>query len=289
MSARSGGKRKAQTADGRGGKFLVLPHCLLNSEAFRTASPRAIKVLLAICARHDGFNNGRICLGFRDLGAWLDCQNHTANNQVLGELVGRGLLAVECEHPRAQRKATEYRLTFMPTDDGSATNDYLHWKPGDAGTVRKRAIGNFGVAIAATRKAVSLAIAATGEETSRCDDRNGVHAKPPFLEGRPVAIAATHIVKPYGGQSRSHSKSPETTGGPLSAAPDPDELRGRVLSVLDDAERGSQGRLAALASVRPAALSKFLNNSGSLNDASRIRLTMALSKVAAHRLEGLAG
>ena len=275
------GKCKTERADARGGRFFLLPHCVLNSEAFRTASPRAIKVLLGICARHTGFNNGKIALGFRDLAEWLNCHNHAANSEAIGELVVRGLLAVECEYPRAQRLSTEYRLTFMPTQDGPATNDYLHWKLGDAGTVQKRRVGNFGVAMTATGKTVTVATVATGEETSRCDYHNGVDANPPFLSDPPVAIVATHIVQPSEGLSQSPSESPSYTGGPLSAAPDAEELRARVLSVLNDLPRGSQGLLAALASIRPAALSKFLNNSGSLNDQSRIRLTLALPRMAA--------
>lgn len=281
----SGGKRKAQKGDARGGRFFLLPHCLLNSQAFRTASPRAIKVLLALCARHDGFNNGVIGLGFRDLAEWMDCQNHTANNQALGELIARGLVEVECEHPRAQRLSTEYRLTFVPTENGPATNDYLNWKRGDAGTVLKRKIGNFRVATTATESPVRVATTATGEETSRCDNRNGVDEKPPFPSSPPVAITATHIGKPYGGLSKSSLKSPSNAGGPISAAPDPDELRRRVQAILDDAERGSQGQLAAMAAIRPAALSKFLSNSGSLNEQARIRLTCALPKVAARNRE----
>jgi hypothetical protein len=281
-------KRKTQRGDARGGGFLLLPHCLLNSEAFRTASPRALKVLLALCARHDGFNNGRIGMGRRNLAEWTDCQNHGANSEAIGELVARGIVAVECEHPRAQRMSTEYRLTFMPTENCAATNDYLHWKRGDAGTVQKRNFGNFRVAMTATETSVPVAIAATGEETSRCDYRNGLDAKPPFSKPDPVAIVAPHIGKPYEGLSASPLKSPPNTGGPLSAAPDADELRDRVLAALDRAERGSQGQLAALAAIRPAALSKFLHSSGTLNDSSRIRLTMALPKLAAMQLAAAA-
>jgi hypothetical protein len=39
-----------------------------------------------------------------------------------------------------------------------------------------------------------------------------------------------------------------------------------------------------MAAIRPAALSKFLNGAASLNEASRIRLTMALPKIEAERL-----
>lgn len=274
------GKRKTQRGDARGGRFLLLPYCLLRSEAFRMASPRAIKVLLALCAKHDGFNNGRIGMGFRDLAEWIDCQNHTANSDALGELVARGIVAVECQHPKAQRLSTEYRLTFMSTEDEPATNDYLHWKQGDAGTVRKREVGNFRVAIVATETADPAVMAATGEETSRCDSRNRYNAKPPFLSEAPVAMVATHICKPFGALPKSSCQFPQNIGGPLSAAPDPEGLRARVLSTLDTAARGSQGQLAALAKIRPAALSKFLGGTGSLNDASRIRLTLALPKIA---------
>jgi hypothetical protein len=270
----SGGKRKTERGDARGGGLCLLPLCVLNSEAFRTASPRAIKVLLAICAKHNGSNNGRIGLGFRGLADWCDCQNHAANNQALGELVSRGLLAVECEHPRAQRLSTEYRLTFVATDGTPATNDYRHWQIGDAGTVQKRSVGNFGVAATETGKPASVAITATGGETSRCDYHNGVHAKAPLLSADPVVMAATHIGKPFGGVSASPEEPLQ-----LSAAPDPDELRGRVTVALEAAGRGAQGQLAAYAQIRPAALSKFLRDSGSLNDAARIRLTMALPKI----------
>lgn len=278
----SGGKRRAQKGDARGGRFFLLPHCVLNSEAFRTASPRAIKVLMALCAKHDGFNNGRICLGFRELAQWTECQNHAAHNEALGELVARGLAAVECEHPKAKRLSTEYRLTFLPTEDRAATNEYLTWKRGDAGTKRKRNKGNFVVAVTATGLAETVATTATGEETSRCEDHNGGHVKLPFSSSPPVAITATHIGNHTGGSSGSRSASLPNT---RSIAPDPNDLRQRIQAVLADAERGSQGQLAAMAAIRPAALSKFLSNSGSLSDQARIRLTCALPKVAARNPE----
>jgi hypothetical protein len=278
----SGGKRKTEKADSRGGAFFLLPHCVLTSEAFRTAEPRAIKVLLALCSKHNGFNNGAIGLGFRELAEIIDSQNHKANSRALCQLIERGLVELARDYPRGQRLAREYRLTFVPTGATPATNDYLHWKQGDAGSRRQPpGRGNIRVAIASTRTAVSVVTVTTGRETSRCDDRNGVNGKPPILGPSSVVKAATHIGKPFEGLSKSASKYPLNNNGPISAAPNADELRRRVISVLDRAGRGSQGHLAALASVRPAALSKFLHNSGSLNEQARIRLTMALPKVAA--------
>jgi len=273
------GKRKTEKGDARGGAFFLLPQCLLTSEAFRTASPRAIKVLFAFCARHNGFNNGAIGVGFRELAALVNSGNNVANSRALCELMERGLVALERSYPKGQRLANEYRLTFVATGEVPATNDYLNWKAGDAGT---RALGrNFRASIIETRTASRVSVASTGEETSRFDSLNGVDANPPFSGKSPVSVSSTHILNHLSHRFSSPSKSPFDCGGPLSAAPDPDELRERVLAILDQATRGSQGQLAALAAIRPAALSKFLHTGGSLNDRARIRLTLALPKIGA--------
>jgi hypothetical protein len=281
----SGGKRKAERGDSAGGGFFLLPHRLLASEAFRTASPRAVKVLLALCAKHNGFNNGAIGLGFRELAEMIDSGNHRANGKALCQLMERGLVALGRSYPKGQRLANEYRLTFVQTGDDPATNDYLGWKQGDAGTRKKATGGNFRASKTSTRTAFRVSKTSTGEEISRFENLNGIHENPPFSSSSPVSKTSTHLVKPSGGLSASALVSPQNTGGPLSAAPDAEGLRVRVLSILDDAARGSQGQLAALAAIRPAALSKFLNNCGPLNDQARLRLTLALPKIAVRKLE----
>lgn len=280
MSAR-GGKRQTERGDGKGGGFFLLPHCLLASEAFRTASPRAVKVLLALCSKHNGFNNGAISLGFRELADLVASGNHVANSRALCELMERGLLALARTYPKGQRLANEYRLTFVNCRDDPATNDYLGWSLGDAGTVPKASSGNFRASITETRTASRVSVASTGEETSRFGSLNANDAKAPFSIVSPVSVSSTHIVQPLEALSPSPEKSPRNSGGALSSAPDSEELRDRVLSALGSAARGSQGQLAALAAIRPAALSKFLSGSGSLNDQARLRLTLALPKIAA--------
>lgn len=275
----SASKRKTERGDSRGGKFLLLPHCLLASEAFRTASPRAIKVLLALCMKHDGFNNGKIGVSFRELATLIDSGNNVANSNALCELMERGIVALARSYPKGQRLANEYRLTFVPMGETPATNEYLSWKVGDAGTLRKAPGGNFRASITETRTALRVSMAETGEETSRFDGRNASDAKPPILKVSPVSVADAHIVQPSDGLSASALKSPSNARAPLSAAPEPEGLRERVLAVLDNSVRGSQGQLAAMAAVRPAALSKFLSGAGTLNDHARIRLTCALPKL----------
>ena len=280
MSGRGG--RKTEKADARGGGFFLLPHCLLNSDAFRTLAPRDVKLLLVLCAKHNGFNNGEIGLGFREMAELMDSRNNAANGRSLCRLMERGFVALETDHPRGKRLAREYRLTFVPTANGEATNDYLEWREGDAGTSRKGNKGNFRVEAIETRSAPRVMDTETGEETSRFGNANGVNAKPPFLGSSRVEATETHIGNHLCGSDGStdpSSKSLVPVNGPLTAAPDPEELRERVLDVLGCSQRGAQGQLAAIASIRPAALSKYLSG-GNLNDAARLRLTLALPKVA---------
>jgi hypothetical protein len=243
---------------------------------------------MALCEKHNGFNNGAIGLGFRELARMVDCQNHSANSRALCQLIERGLVVMERDHPRGLRLAREYRLTFVPTGETPATNDYLKWEQGDAGTRRKPpGRRNFRVVTASTRGAVSVAAIAAGGEKSRCEGCNEVDAKALLSRPAPVVMGATHIGKPYVGQPDSPRKSSQNGGDTQSAAPDADELRARVQSLLPSAQRGSQGQLAAIAAIRPAALSKFLHSGGSLNDQSRIRLTVAVAKLAGGRLEAI--
>jgi hypothetical protein len=280
------GTAKAQKGDARGGRFFLLPFCVIRSEAFRTASPRAIKLLFALCCKHNGFNNGAIGLSFRELADMMDSQNHGANGKALRELIQRGFVTVEKIYPRGQRLANEYRLTFVSTSAGAATNDYIHWTPGDAGTRHKgRGPRKTRAATSATRTRLRVVEITTGGETSRCEIRNAVHAKSTISAIPPVADVAAHIGLPSVGLCRSASDFCRDGSLSASAAPDPDELRKRVNAVLESAGRGSQEHLAALASIRPAALSKFLHKDGTLNDRSRTRLTLALPRVAGRRLE----
>lgn len=278
----SGGKRKTEKADARGGPFFLLPQCLLTSEAFRTLPHRAVHVLLALCSKHNGFNNGAIGLGYRELADLIGSRNNEANQTALCTVMERGFVTLERDYPRGHRLAHEYRLTFVPTATGPATNDYLQWQPGDAGThTSTRKIRKKRVAMIETRRADRVAMIETGAETSRCDDRNGGHENPPFSPCGPVAMVATHIVQPSVGLSPSTLKSPPNSGGPVSAAPDSDELRSRTLALLRNLGRGWQGCLAQQAGIPGGTLSKFLNRDGPLNEQARIRLTCALPRTEA--------
>ena len=131
---------RSEKPDGRGGRYRMLPDCLLKSEAYRTTSFREKAALMVLMLRHTGFNNGSIALSADDLAYGLDCQNHAANRSAVAGLISRGIVEMMRDYPRGSRLAREYRLTFVPTQRAPATHEYLAWQTGDAGTRRKNAL-----------------------------------------------------------------------------------------------------------------------------------------------------
>lgn len=291
------GKSKAERADLRGGAFIMLPDCLLKSDAYRTASFRAKAALNVLLARHTGFNNGKITMSVEELAFGLACQNFAANAAAMAELQSRGIIELMKDHPRGVRLAREYRVTFIPVGSNPATHDYVSWRVGDPGTGKKRvvAIANetrVSTAMTANERKLSTAMTAT--------EKKGNDGKPPFLPEASFAMTATHIGNHVGSSAQSDKVRGEKADGPhnntngrrygappISAAPPAEELRERVLSHLASCGRGSQGRLAETAGIPPGTFSKFIKHGGPLSERARIRLTCAFPK--AENVERRAG
>jgi hypothetical protein len=260
----------------------MIPHCLITSDAFRTMSPRALQVLMQLHFRHNGFNNGRIGLSQRVLAASLGCQNYHAYTRAIGELVSRGIIALARSYPKCQRLAREYRLTFIPTGETPATNDYLEWREGGAGSRKKRA-----APFATETRAPGANIAAATEFSAGAFAASGLTDRGRRAECTeiPAAKGATHISnhpQPHGRGSPPRVSRPDGGRSPASvgsAAPDLEELRSGVLALLKDAVCGTQGRLAADAKIPASTFSNFIRRNGPLSEQSRIRLASALTRM----------
>ena len=98
-----------------GGSFLALPHAVLDSENFRTLSPRATKLLIDLAAQYRGANNG-------DLAAtWTALRSRGWNSKdqidkARLELLERGWIVV-CKQGMRPRTPTLYALTWRGIDD----------------------------------------------------------------------------------------------------------------------------------------------------------------------------
>lgn len=274
MSKRNKSSGGIHSPDRKGGGYLLLPQVVVDSPAFRTASFRAQALLILLHRTFNGFNNGKLCLSRNQIAEGLNCQNHAANRKALGELVARGLVVQEKSYPLGSRLANEYRLTFIQHGpEGrvqNATNDYLHWAPGDAGTVSKRKPGNFrratiahespvsGAAIAHDRKLSGAAIAHEDLET---------HENPSSFHGPSCAAIAQHIGYHPKGQMGGDKASPDML----------ETLRDRVKVALAD-RTATQKSLAEAAGILPGTLSKFLHHGRSLPRAQCIDLQLALGQ-----------
>lgn len=125
------GKKKQadHNADTRGGQWIGLPRCVKRSHSYATLSFSARAVLIEILDQFNGFNNGKIVISQAQLMIGLGTTSqHTVKNAV-AELMEHGLIDVPFEGEWKQRKAREFRITFINTTRANAhvraTNDYL--------------------------------------------------------------------------------------------------------------------------------------------------------------------
>lgn len=274
-------KRASEVPDRRSGGYFLFPWAVMESEAWRAASPLAVKILFALCRRHNGHNNGRITLSQREASAITGCQNFHAIGRAFGELDGLGLAVVAVDHPKRQRLAREYRLTFVPCGSTPATNEYLSWQPGDAGTRKKR--------VAPTAAETSLSAEATAARPKLSAEATAADGlKSANFSKVSAEDGSTHIINHPGSPAGPVKDRVKNAGGPrkasdsvASAAPSPTELRARAAAHIERFGRGSQSRLAEQSKIPPGTFSRFIHHDGPLNEQARIRLACAFPKTEA--------
>jgi hypothetical protein len=127
-------KQKADhRADNRGGPWAGLPHCVIDSLAYRDLSLWSRAVLTEIVREMNGYNNGEIGLSQRQLANRLGTSNFRQIGRAIAELMEHGFIDIAVEGKWKQRLARQYRLTFVNTGSPGryrpATNEYRHWQP----------------------------------------------------------------------------------------------------------------------------------------------------------------
>jgi hypothetical protein len=58
-------RRRRQTGRRESGSFLAIPHAVLESDAYRTLSAHAVKLLFDLAAQYRGKNNGDLSATWR--------------------------------------------------------------------------------------------------------------------------------------------------------------------------------------------------------------------------------
>ena len=175
--------------------FAGIPKCVLKSEAYRRLSLMARAILFEIAGILDGHNNAFIHVSYAELATRLNRKNQAPIGPAIAELMQHGLIDLSAEFVWRERRAREYRLTFVNTTDSigrtiKATNDYLKFDATDV----------------VARKAKTATNAVAGARPAATDAVAGTHAKPPkSLEGS-ATTGAVPISKPYAGAKSAAAK-----------------------------------------------------------------------------------
>ena len=111
-------------------RHVRLYHWLYNSPAWKSLTPQQRAVYLELECRHNGSNNGDIRLSVREAAEACHIGKDTAA-RCLELLQERGF--IRCAQKGAfswkKRHASLWALTAWPTDDATATKDFMRWRP----------------------------------------------------------------------------------------------------------------------------------------------------------------
>lgn len=131
-------KRKQQARHNRdGGRFLALPHVVMESEAFKSLTGHQIKLLLDVAMQLGTDNNGRLTASWKYLSedrGWTSRDTMTKSIRVL---LDRGLL-FRTRIGHMPNKIAWFAVTWQPLhhhpdmDCGPQSlprGAYAHWKP----------------------------------------------------------------------------------------------------------------------------------------------------------------
>ena len=122
--------------DGAGGAVLVMPHCVLNSEAYLTLSARAIKLLYDIAMQYNTSNNGALLASWRFMSQTRSWTSADQLAKAKAELIEKCLL-VQTVQGLLPNKASWYGLTWLALDNISgleisvnqwSRGEYRRWK-----------------------------------------------------------------------------------------------------------------------------------------------------------------
>lgn len=115
-----------------GGRFLALPHFLMETPAWRSLPAYERAALIEVAMIYDGSNNGYLDMGVRRLGERINVSINKAN-RCLRELVNRGFLEVTetSAFSRKDRTATSFRLTWhkCARTHQVPSRAYQNWSP----------------------------------------------------------------------------------------------------------------------------------------------------------------
>lgn len=102
-------------------QYLKIPYAVLSHHNFKLLSGNSVKILLEICLRHSGFNNGKIAISLDKLTKNLNISRSTAQRSI-NQLLQTQFIVRPKKGYFTGRKASEYGVTFLNSKDMPASN-----------------------------------------------------------------------------------------------------------------------------------------------------------------------
>lgn len=140
------GRGRRANAKGRStgpAPFLMLPQWAFDSPAYRTLKPGPRALLWELIRRFNGTNNGHIVFSQRDMAVAINVTDRETVALYVRELESRGLIVASRRGgfnvKVADRRASEWALTWLPVGDVPATKAFMRWYSGKIGGTEKPA------------------------------------------------------------------------------------------------------------------------------------------------------
>ena len=124
-------KPRRANATGRNAhsQFILLHHYVLNCLAWKSLSPSAKALLLAVWQRHNGTNNGEISFSVRE-AANIGLSKDQAS-RAFNELMERGFLKVHRQalFTTKNKEARTWEITAERFGDNAPSKDFMRLSP----------------------------------------------------------------------------------------------------------------------------------------------------------------
>ena len=123
------------------GQFTPLPYSMTQSEAWRSLSGNALKLLIELCTGFYGTNNGDLSVGL-DRAARLLWIGKSSVSRAYAELEEKGFIRKVKSGSWIKGQATTWRVTFLPHRKEHKTNEWRQWKPDEDQMKQRRPWGD---------------------------------------------------------------------------------------------------------------------------------------------------
>lgn len=108
-------------------QFIGLSYKMIRHPNFCALNGASLKVLLALCQKHTGFNNGKIGMSYDELAVTLHMGKTTAH-RACQELEYYGFIKMRKKGRFYGRKATEWEITFLKSEGYHPSHDWKEIK-----------------------------------------------------------------------------------------------------------------------------------------------------------------